>query len=99
MSSDCFDHIKFNQEEDFTTPYFPQSNILCFRYEKFSQEDDFQKILRYTIINEKRFYLTSCEMNGQRYLRVVLLNPDTTIEHLKALVEEIKKTAQKQAKS
>ena len=38
-------------------------------------------------------------MNGQRYLRVVLLNPDTTIEHLKALVEEIKKTAQKQAKS
>ena len=59
-----------NQEE-FCDPYFPQSNILCFRYEKFSQEDDFQKILLYTIINEKRFYLTSCEMNGQRYLRVV----------------------------
>ena len=92
-------HALLNQEDDFTTPYFPQSNILCFRYEKFSLEDDFQKILRYTIINEKRFYLTSCEMNGQRYLRVVLLNPDTTIEHLKALVEEIKKTAQKQAKS
>jgi hypothetical protein len=32
-------------------------------------------------------------MNGQRYLRVVLLNPKTTIEHLKYLVEEIKKTA------
>ena len=92
-------HALLNQEEDFSTPYYPQSNILCFRYEKFGQEDDFQKILRYTIINEKRFYLTSCEMNGQCYLRVVLLNPDTTIEHLKALVEEIKKTAQKQAKS
>ena len=41
----------------------------------------------------------SCEMNGQRYLRVVLLNPDTTIKHLKALVEEIKKIAQKQVKA
>ena len=30
----------------------------------------FKKRLRYAIINEKRFYITSCEMNGQRYLRV-----------------------------
>ena len=88
-------HALLNQEDDFTTPYFPQSNILCFRYEKFSREDDFQKLLRYTIINEKRFYLTSCEMNGQRYLRVVLLNPGTTINHLKALLNEIKKVAKK----
>ena len=86
-------HSLLNKEEYFTTPYYPQSNILCFRYEKFCTEDDFQKLVRYTIINEKRFYLTSCEMNGKRYLRVVLLNPDTTVEHLKALVEEIKKVA------
>ena len=86
-------HALLNKEEGFSTPYFPESNILCFRYEKFSQEDDFQKILRYTIINEKRFYLTSCEMNGQRYLRVVLINPATTIAHLKDLLVTIKKTA------
>lgn len=92
-------HTLLAAEEDFSTPYFPQSNILCFRYEKFGGEDDFQKLLRYTIINEKRFYFTSCEMNGKRYLRVVLLNPDTTIEHLKALVEEIKKVTQRLAKT
>jgi len=91
-------HSLLNREEDFTTPYFPQSNILCFRYEKFNLEDEFQKLLRYTIINEKRFYLTSCEMNGRRYLRVVLINPSTTIEHLKNLVEEIKKVAKSLAK-
>ena len=82
-----------NQEPDFTTPYFPQSNILCFRYEKFGMADKFQKLIRYTIIDNQRFYLTSCEMNGNRYLRVVILNPSTTLAHLKALIEEIKTTA------
>ena len=88
-------HALLEAEEDFSTPYFPQSNILCFRYEKFRAEDDFQKLLRYTIINEKRFYLTSCEMNGKHYLRVVLLNPATTQEHLQALLTEIKTVAAK----
>ena len=63
-------HKLLSDDEDFTVPYFPQSNILCFRFEKYGLEDDFQKRLRYAIINEKRFYITSCEMN-QRYLRVV----------------------------
>ena len=32
-------------------------------------------------------------MNGIRYLRVVLLNPSTNIDHLKELITEIKKNA------
>lgn len=82
-----------NQEADFSTPYFPESNILCFRYEKFELADEFQKLIRYTIIDNQRFYLTSCEMNNRRYLRVVILNPSTTLAHLKGLIEEIKTTA------
>ena len=39
------------------------------------------------------FYITSCEMNKIRYLRVVLLNPSTNITHLKELMLEIKKIA------
>ena len=88
-----FYHL-LEEEDDFSTPYFPQSNILCFRYEKFDIDDDFQKKLRYAIINEKRFYITSCDMNGQRYLRVVLLHPDTTVSHLKGLIEEVRRVAQ-----
>ena len=45
------------------------------------------------IINNKHFYITSCEMNNLRYLRVVLLNPRTNIGHLKDLITEIKKNA------
>ena len=87
-------HALLSDDEDFNVPYYPQSNILCFRYEKYGLEDDFQKRLRYAIINEKRFYITSCEMNNQRYLRVVLLHPDTTTQHLKQLIEEVKRVAE-----
>ena len=81
-------------EDGFVTPYFPQSNILCFRYEKYDSSDDFQKKLRYAIINQHRFYITSCEMNGKRYLRVVLINPSTKLHDLKALINEVKQTAE-----
>ena len=81
------------EEHDFEVPYEPQSNILCFRYIKFSRDDEFQLKLRYNVINNKYFYITSCEMNGTRYLRVVLLNPSTNITHLKELLVEIKKIA------
>ena len=87
-------HALLATEEDFSTPYFPQSNILCFHYDKFGKDNDFQKHLRYAIINEKHFYITSCEMKGRRYLRVVLLHPDTNITHLKALIDEVKRVAE-----
>ncbi|MDB9823924.1 pyridoxal-dependent decarboxylase [Flavobacteriaceae bacterium] len=86
-------HALLQKEDDFVTPYFPESNILCFRYEKQDASDDFQKELRYAVINQHRFYITSCEMNGKRYLRVVLINPATTLDELKDLVQEIRKIA------
>ena len=81
------------KDSEFEIPYRPQSNILCFKYIKYSKADEFQLKLRYQIINNKYFYITSCEMNGIRYLRVVLLNPSTNIDHLKELITEIKKNA------
>ena len=81
------------EEPDFEAPFNPQSNILCFRYIKFSKKNDFQLKLRYKIINARYFYISSCEINNIRYLRVVLINPLTKISHLKELLLEIKKTA------
>jgi L-2,4-diaminobutyrate decarboxylase len=78
------------KEEYFDLPYSPESNILCFRYVKESNSNEFQKKLRYSIIKRKKFYITSCEMNGLRYLRVVLLNPQTSKTELGNLIKEIK---------
>ncbi len=74
---------------DFEVPYTPESNILCFRYTRFGEDDAFQRKLRYALIDDKEFYLTSCIMNGKRYLRVVLINPKTGTKHLKALMTAI----------
>jgi L-2,4-diaminobutyrate decarboxylase len=52
-----------------------------------------QLALRYAIIDQGKFYLTSCEIQGVRYLRVVFMNPETTLEDCKALLQEIEKTA------
>ncbi|MDA9107255.1 aminotransferase class V-fold PLP-dependent enzyme [Flavobacteriaceae bacterium] len=81
---------QLKKEEHFELPYSPESNILCFRYVKESNSNEFQKKLRYSIIYRKKFYITSCEMNGLRYLRVVLLNPETSKIELGNLIEEIK---------
>lgn len=82
-------------DKDFETPYAPESNILCFRYTKLGEDDTLQKTLRYRLINEKQYYITSCILNGKRYLRTVLINPDTSIEHLKGLIQAIKQEGNK----
>ena len=78
---------------DFEVPYFPQSNILCFRYTGGPLDDDFQLKLRYALIETGRFYITSCDMNNRRYLRVVLINPDTQRNDLIALLQNIRTVA------
>lgn len=89
-----FYHL-LKEEAGFSVPYFPESNILCFRYEGNAQEDVFQKTLRYEFIEEKEFYITSCDFNGQRYLRVVIINPNTSESDLKNLILALKTTAMK----
>lgn len=87
------------EETFFEIPYFPESNILCFRYTKDHSSDEFQKQLRYKIINNHNYYLTSCMMNGKRHLRVVLMNPQTRMGHLRGLIEEIRTTSEELSKS
>ena len=94
----CYDlaeefHHLLSQQNDFEVPYFPQSNILCFRYTGGPIDNEFQRDLRYDLINSGLFYITSCEMNQKRYLRVVLINPDTRITHLENLLQTIRERA------
>ena len=88
-------HEYLTAQEDFYCPYVPQSNILCFQYlpEQFS--DAAQLAMRYQLINQKEFYITSCEMNGKRFLRTVIMNPHTDLNTFKALVNAIRSIAEK----
>ena len=49
----------------------------------------------YQLIATGTFYITSCEVNNQRYLRVVLIHPDTQLHHLESLLDHIRSIAEK----
>ena len=84
-----------NKHPDFECPYKPESNILCFRYTRNNPDNAFQLKLRNTLIQEGDFYITSTELNGIRYLRIVVLNELTTVEVIEKLLQKVTAIAEK----
>lgn len=67
----------------------PEANIICFRY---GSNDALQLALREALIREGRFYLSSTEVAGDRWLRIVVMSPSTdesTIEDLMDAIERL----------
>jgi L-2,4-diaminobutyrate decarboxylase len=81
----AFDYI--NQLPEFSCPVEPQSNILCFRIDG---DDSLQIKIRDKLVAEGSFYLSTTLFNGIRYLRLVIMNPDTNMNTIKKLVQRIK---------
>ena len=77
-------------QTDFNCPYAPESNILCFQYRPMTSSNEEQLRVRNQIIKEGDFYITSTEIKGVRYLRVVIINPLTEMDDLITLVEHIR---------
>jgi L-2,4-diaminobutyrate decarboxylase len=80
----AYQHIE--QSAGFACAVEPQSNILCFRVEG---DDNLQIKIRDRLVEEGSFYLSTTLFNGIRYLRMVLMNPDTTMTTLKKLIRRI----------
>jgi len=77
----------------------PMANIVCFRLlSKNSRETNNQLNLRIrrTLLEKGDFYFVQTELNGQLYLRVTLMNPLTTINHLNELLNSIIETGENQ---
>jgi L-2,4-diaminobutyrate decarboxylase len=73
--------------DDFTCPVRPQSNILCFRIDG---DDEMQIMIRDRLNEQGQFYLSTTSFMGTRYLRVSLMNPDTTMQDIQDLVHKIR---------
>lgn len=69
------------------TPVAPQANILCFRV---AGSDARQLELRKRILVEGDFYITSTLFADQRYLRLVFMHPDTTLDDVKRLMDRVR---------
>ncbi len=64
----------------------PQANIVCFRL---NGSDERQLELRERLIQRGDFYISTTNFNGKRYLRLALMSPQTGLEDVKRLAEEI----------
>jgi L-2,4-diaminobutyrate decarboxylase len=84
----------------------PQSNIVCFRYlgKKSSSKSKNKDLsvdalnqlntsIRLKLVERGDFYIVQTMIHGDVYLRISIMNPLTTIEHLKELLTEIEEIA------
>ncbi|MDZ7877458.1 MAG: aminotransferase class I/II-fold pyridoxal phosphate-dependent enzyme [Saprospiraceae bacterium] len=80
----------------------PQSNIVCFRFlgrlrtSKSKKKElsldalnELNSAIRLKLIEKGDFYIVQTTLRGEVFLRVSIMNPLTTIEHLKELIKEI----------
>jgi L-2,4-diaminobutyrate decarboxylase len=64
----------------------PETNILCFRI---GEDDDIQLKIRVKLLQAGNFYISTTLYKGKRWLRLVFLNPSTTLKDIKRLTDEI----------
>ncbi len=79
---------------DFNCPYTPESNILCFQYTKYGTDNAFQLAIRNELVKRGNYYITSTELNGIRYLRIVVLSDLTEKKHIESLLAEVEIVAE-----
>jgi L-2,4-diaminobutyrate decarboxylase len=70
-------------QPDIECPVSPQSNILCFRVPGSDQD---QLVHRDRLIASGKFHLSTTLFKGRRYLRMVFMNPQTSLDDVKALI-------------
>lgn len=88
--------------DDFEPFCQPECNILVFRYlppqlrDRSQQEiDDFQLRLRRAVIQSGDFYLVQTRLDDRSYLRTTIINPLTTLDHLRALLDCLREHGQR----
>jgi L-2,4-diaminobutyrate decarboxylase len=88
-----------NAQPDFELVTEPASNILCFRHvpaalknlEDAAQRlDAHQAELRRKVVASGKYFLVQTVLRNAAYLRTTLMNPRTTIEDLKGLIQIIR---------
>jgi L-2,4-diaminobutyrate decarboxylase len=85
LTMEAYEYIR--QLPDFECAVKPQSNILCFRMKG---DDELQLAVRNKLTSQGDFYLSTTAFNGARYLRFVVMNPNTTMDDIKRLISKIR---------
>ncbi len=86
-------------DDNFELAVWPNSNILCFRYVAGNLEQEKQnkqnEDIRQALLEDGEFYIVQTKLRGIHYLRCTIMNPFTTTQHLRHLLDKIKSIAPK----
>jgi len=74
------------QRAGFELAIQPETNILCFRI---SGDDHTQLEIRRQLLERGNFYISSTLYRGRRWLRLVFMNPATSLNDIQQLLDEI----------
>ncbi len=92
---------KLVEAPDFEPLHEPQCNIVAFQYvpDKLrdasrEQLNQFLLKLRHDLIRSGEFYIVQAKIDGRQALRVTIINPLTTADHLDGLLDAIRRTGQ-----
>jgi L-2,4-diaminobutyrate decarboxylase len=86
LTAQAYDYLK--QLDAIEIPVTPEANILCFRVRG---SDARQLELRKRILAQGDFYITSTQFRSQRYLRLVFMNPDTSLDEVTRLMDQVRR--------
>lgn len=75
----------------FEVPCEPESNIVCFRWT--AADNDGQVAIRDALLRGGTHHVSSAEVGGTRYLRLALMNPETTDETIVGLLDQVERLA------
>lgn len=91
-------HQTLEADPNFETAHIPEANIVCFRYVDAQLDEvalnNLNKKIRSQLVQEGNFYIVQTVLNGQLYLRVSIMNPLTTKEHMMILIKNLKALAE-----
>ena len=76
---------------DFEAMHIPEMNILCFRWR--AGDDAKNQQIREWLMQTGEAWITTTLLKGRRVLRVTIINPATTNEHVERLLEAIRRVA------
>lgn len=77
----------FEAQDDFEIAIRPETNILCFRT---GNQDAVQMEIRRRLLEKGDFYFSTTLYKGQRWMRLVFMNPVVKMSDVEELIEEIR---------
>jgi L-2,4-diaminobutyrate decarboxylase len=86
---------EIDKAADFELALEPDSNIVCFRYAPAGTDpsalDELNSRLREELKEEGEFYIVRTEIGGEVFLRTTLMNPFTSMDHLRRLLHRVRR--------